>query len=221
MRTTRDDLSGQRFGHLTAVRFLGLRHVRPNEQSRRRTWECKCDCGNLVERSATDLIYLEGSSQSCGCGVGNRVHSMTDSPEYQAWKSAKQRCENRNNPQYKNYGERGITMCDEWSESFHAFMSHMGTRPKPDLTLERIDNSRGYEPGNVRWATWVDQANNRRPRRNANGVSFDGRSQSLKAWCAELGINYEAARGRRRRGWPIERIFGKEVQRPKSRALQE
>ncbi len=84
--------------------------------------------------------------------------------EWQAWRNARARCHNPRNPGYPNYGGRGIQMAEEWRDSFPAFLAHIGPKPDPRLTVDRVDNDRGYDPGNVRWATPSEQAFNRRPR---------------------------------------------------------
>lgn len=95
---------------------------------------------------------------------GKYKHGCKATSIWKAWWNAKQRCTNPNSPDWDNYGGRGITMAPEWVESFAAFMEHIGPKPDGALTLDRIDNDRGYEPGNVRWATRKDQAHNQRHR---------------------------------------------------------
>lgn len=85
-------------------------------------------------------------------------------PEYTAWCSAKQRCTNPRNPAWRDYGGRGIRMTPEWVDSFAAFIAHIGPKPSPEYTLDRIDNDGHYEPGNVRWTTRKEQTRNRRAR---------------------------------------------------------
>lgn len=94
-----------------------------------------------------------------------KKHGMYNTPEYNAWRAARQRCTNPGNPRYVDYGGRGIIMAEEWAVDFTAFFGHIGPR-QPGMTLDRIDNDRGYEPGNVRWATPSQQQMNRR---NVNG----------------------------------------------------
>lgn len=94
-------------------------------------------------------------------------HAAVDSPEYRAWRHANQRCHYARHPQFASYGGRGIRMCDEWRKDFTAFLRHVGPRPSKDHSLDRIDNDKGYEPGNVRWATRSEQARNRRKRETA------------------------------------------------------
>lgn len=94
-----------------------------------------------------------------------RTHGMKGTTEYAIWRSMKARCLNSNHEHYADYGGRGITVCDEWLSSFEAFYAHVGARPSRRHTIDRIDNNLGYFPGNVRWATWEQQAANRRPRK--------------------------------------------------------
>lgn len=100
-------------------------------------------------------------------------HGMRNSPEYRAWLNMRQRCNNPNHISYPNYGGRGISVCNEWENSFSAFFEHVGSRPE-GMTLDRIDNSRGYEPGNVRWASYFDQNGNRRNSRANNTHCLKG-----------------------------------------------
>ena len=91
------------------------------------------------------------------------LYPIKKNPEYYVWRGMKSRCYNKNNPSYKNYGGRGIQVCDEWRNSFLTFFADVGPRPTPRHSIDRIDNGNGYEPSNVRWATWCEQALNRRP----------------------------------------------------------
>lgn len=108
------------------------------------------------------------------------------STEYGIWQGMRQRCGNPNNPNYARYGGRGIRVCKEWQDSFANFLAHMGRRPSRDHSIDRIDNSKGYEPGNVRWATAAEQ--NRNCSRNIV-IEHDGRAACLEDWAAELGVS--------------------------------
>lgn len=117
-------------------------------------------------------------------------HGMRGSPEYKAWSEAKQRCHNPNNGKYKWYGARGIAVYDGWRNDFVAFYDHIGPKPSPDYELDRIDNDRGYEPGNVRW---VPKSVNVRNRRNTVRVFYKGRAVLLEEYADAEGISYATA----------------------------
>lgn len=159
-----------RFGKLTVVDPVAIPHGKK--------WKvrCRCDCG--VETTPFTFSLTSGSTASCGTppcnsknrrstaavmGRANRRHGMAGTTEYLAWSAMKKRCHDPRNKAYRNYGARGISVCREWRESFEAFLAHIGPKPSPELSIDRIDNNRGYEPGNVRWADAQTQNRNRRP----------------------------------------------------------
>jgi hypothetical protein len=117
---------------------------------------------------------------------------------YKIWNNMKQRCTNPNNPRYADYGGRGITVCDRWMD-FNNFIADVGDRPA-NLTIDRIDNDKGYEPNNVRW---VSKADNNRNSRRCVMVTIDGVSKPINVWCKENGIPYVTCKQRRRNGWDI------------------
>lgn len=137
-------------------------------------------------------------------GDGDRGSNRA--PEYEAWAGMNQRCYNPNNKMYIYYGGRGITVCDEWRSNYIAFLSHVGRKPSPEYSIERIDNNKGYEPGNVKWANLIEQASNKS---NVIKIEFNGKNLTLAEWSRELGIKYSTLQERRRRGFSIEDILYK------------
>lgn len=161
------DLLGQVFGRLTVESYVG-----GQGRGRHAIWLCRCECGG--QTFVTSHRLRSSRALSCGClrderrrmavrkhGESSwRGHSAT--PEYGIWRGLIGRCENENDRAYANYGGRGISVCREWRDSFEVFLAHVGRRPSSEHSVDRIDTNGDYRPGNVRWATDVEQSRNRR-----------------------------------------------------------
>lgn len=155
-----EDLTGLRFNRLTVTAMAP--RLRTGRKAYARV-ECVCDCGAKGIYFAANL--KEGKTKSCGCHRASRLLTSgvpSTGPECRAWHAMKHRCANPRNARYADYGGRGLRVCAEWLASFDAFLACVGTRPSARHSLDRINNDGNYEPGNVRWATASEQANNRR-----------------------------------------------------------
>lgn len=206
MGRTLIDLSGRRFGMWTVLE-VHWKYLSPTK--RVAFWKCRCDCG--TERLVWGEALKKGA-KSCGCarfvgprrpvkslvGAARVSHGRTGTPEHFAWIEMIARCENTKKRLYKNYGGRGIVVCDRWRHSFVNFLSDMGERPSPQHSLDRIDNDGNYEPGNCRWADVETQQNNRR---DCVKITCRGKIMTLTQWARASGrstgtIKYRLSKGR-------------------------
>lgn len=196
------DFTGTRFGRLLAVERLA-----PNGSQRRAHYRCLCDCGNVHVVCGSSLVTK--STKSCGCLAKEKLaevaktwtlrHGQCGTPTYRTWKSMVARCTRTTHHAYARYGGRGIVVCDSWRD-FTNFLADMGPRPT-ETTLDRIDGDGPYSPENCRWATWIEQQQNRR-----SNVILEhlGKSQCVAAWAREYGIAADTFTWRIKHGWSME-----------------
>jgi len=201
------DLTGRRFGRLTVLHDTGER------KHGNVVWHCRCDCGNEVNVVGRSLT--SGNTTSCGCYNRERVveanttHGMSGQektyPVYVVWKSMFWRCENPNHKQYKDYGGRGIKVCDEWRNPVVFIDWALANGWRKGLSIDRIDNNGNYKPDNCHLVTAKEQARNRR---SNHLVTFNGRTQCLTNWAEETKIPRSALYTRiNKRHWPVERVL--------------
>lgn len=205
------DLTGEKFGRLTVLeRTDDL--IQPSGQHKTQ-WLCKCDCGNEITVTSSNL---KGSTKSCGCyraeigykaGKNCLSHGKSNTRIYHTWEAMKQRCYNPKSQYYKRYGGRGITICDKWLHDFQAFYDWAMSHGYADnLTIDRIDNNKGYSPDNCRWATNIQQHNNQSNNKN---LTYNGKTQTLAQWAKEKNIKPTTLAMRLNRGWSIEKALTK------------
>lgn len=202
------DISGNRYGRLVAIN--------PIRKNNGIYWVCKCDCGNTTEVLPQHLN--RGLIRSCGClrkdvsSKKNKKHGMSKTRIYKEWKGIKERCLNKNNHAYKNYGGRGITICDEWlgENGFEYFCDWaMQNGYQDNLTIERKDVNGNYCPENCCWIPLGEQALNTR---NNVYLEYNGESKPISQWAKEYGINYQVFHNRvRNLGWSMERALHEPV----------
>ena len=197
------DLTGQRFGRLVVVNQAET--IRRGKTR----WRCLCDCGKTVDVYAYNL--RNGNSKSCGCLNREHLlqshvtHGMSNTRLYKTWCDMKARCSYPKDDSYPIYGGRGITVCRDWQNDFSAFSEWaLANGYRDDLTIDRIDPDGNYEPGNCRWATTAEQANNKRSNRL---LAHDGRTMTIAGWAREIGIPAPVISARLRYGWSSERAL--------------
>lgn len=216
------DLTGQRFGRLTVI---GISKKVQSGKRERYYWKCKCECGKFHE-VRTDAL-TSGNVQSCGClhkeqAIKNvsshHSHKQSGSRLYWIWQAMKDRCLNKNNKNYSRYGGRGITICDEWKDDFANFYEWaLKNGYRDTLTIDRIDNNKGYFPDNCRWLTNKEQSRNRR---NNIVVSYNGEEMTLIEASEKSGLSYSALNARWCRGIRGDALFEEVVVRgPKRKVL--
>lgn len=203
------DVRGRRFGRLVATKYVtGSR------------WLCLCDCGN--ESTVVSQKLHSGETRSCGCLsrdtciARSQTHCQPRDKAYHAWAHIIQRCTNPKEKSWKNYGGRGIRVCDRWF-SFENFLADMGRPSSSVLTIDRINNDGHYEPGNVRWADRKTQGRNKR---NCVRITFRGETLILSEWAERIGIDQDTLwmrlRSKSSRRWSVEEALTTPVRRARA-----
>lgn len=204
------DLTGQRFGRLTVIE-------RAENKGEQTAWRCKCDCGKIVDVRGGNL--KSGHTTSCGCYWSEVVpqinhelnyrHGLTQTKLNRAWANMRYRCNNPNCKSYKNYGGRGISICEEW-DVFENFMEwSLKNGFCEGASLDRIDNNGNYEPSNCRWVSMKTQGNNRRTN---HFVTYKGETHTIKEWSEITGIKWSTIKERLKKGWTTEDALTKPIQ---------
>lgn len=205
--------SGDRFGRLVVIE-RAPDYVTASGKNYPR-YLCQCDCGNTKVIDKRNLV--KGFTSSCGClhkertSIANTTHHDTDSRLYNVWSAIKRRCYNKTVPEYKRYGARGITMCDEWRDDYGSFMKWAfdhGYDPnakRGECTIDRIDNDKGYSPENCRWVPISVQANNHSANRRIN---YEGKSYTISELAQKFNIEYSKFYQRvKKYDWDIEKAI--------------
>jgi len=201
---------GDKFSRLTVIGYAG------KTKRGERLWKCRCECGRTTNVITARL--LSGKTRSCGCLQAenrikiaqNKTHGKTQTKEYYTWITMKQRCCNPNNRKYKDYGGRGIKVCDRWLHSFENFYKDMGEAPK-GYSIDRIDVNGDYCLKNCRWADVETQSNNKR---NSIKITYMGITGSLNFWSSITGISKDTLYARLHVWkWSAEKIITTPIRR--------
>lgn len=202
----RVDMTGKSYGQLTVKNYS-------HTKGKVAYWTCICSCGKEVTAVGTSI--RSGNTTSCGhdryknagaaAAKACTIHGMEGTPTYRSWKSMKERCLKPEHKSYYHYGD--IPICRRWVNSFKAFYDDMGVRPK-GTTLDRIDNEKGYEPGNCRWATHKEQARNKR---NNRVIEYRGQEKTLAEWSEITGIPHDTLSWRLKKWGDVEKCLSTPV----------
>lgn len=202
-----NDLTGKTFGRLKVLHRAEDKYYPSGRHDIQ--YRCKCECGNEI--TILGIHLRSGHTQSCGCfriETAKKImttHGKTNTRLHNIWKNMKGRCLNKNHDDYHLYGGRGISICQEWVDSFAAFEEWAIANGYSDtLTLDRCDVNGNYCPDNCRWITQKSQCNN--TRRNIL-ITFNGETHTMKQWALMLGINYGTLSSRIKRGWSYEKAL--------------
>lgn len=205
------DITGNRYGRLTVIQRCGT------SSDNRPQWLCKCDCGNSVV--VRGYLLKNNKTKSCGCyhreqaraqGKSKAKHNLSSTRLYNIWKDMQNRCYSEKHKSYKHYGGRGIKVCDEWLTDFELFYNWaINSGYSDSLTIDRIDVNGNYEPGNCKWATYKEQANNTRKN---HYITYNGETKTLTQWAEYLNIKPKTLSARiNDYKWPIEKALTEEL----------
>lgn len=205
------DLTGMKINMLTVIERVYV-NGKP-------MWRCICECGKELNVRHS---HLTGGQKSCGCHSTkllvdrNRRHGKRSSRLYHIWDNMKMRCSNPNHKAYKDYGGRGIKVCEEWYEDFETFYKwsiSTGYDENADFmkcTLDRIDTNGNYEPNNCRWVTMKEQCNNRR---NNVFLEYKDKKHTVSEWAEIIGVNSTTLYHRIKKGWSAGEVLGFEYRK--------
>lgn len=186
------NLSNQKFGYLTAISI-----DKTKANFHHTYWNCKCICGKI--RSLQTYQLTSGKVTSCGCKNPRSIKSLLIQKHkrmYSIYSSMIARCHNPNSISYKYYGAKGITVCDEWKNNFNSFVEWALSNGYNDtLSIDRINNSKGYFPTNCRWVPLSEQSKNKK---TSVSYTHNGETRNLKEWCIILDFDYDLAKSRRK-----------------------
>lgn len=198
------DLTGHKYGRVAVLSYFGHKNGRT-------AWNCLCDCGNTFVTTGDSL--RTGKTSSCGCYrhereiEANVKHGLHGTRLYKIYHHMKQRCYDSGNSRYKNYGGRGIKICQEWLSDFKNFYNWaLENGYKENLSIERIDVNGNYCPENCKWIPMIEQYKNKT---NNIIVEYKGEKKILSEWCKELNLRYSIVHRRLNDGWDVEKAFFK------------
>lgn len=201
------NLTGQKFGRLTAIRIVG------KDKRGSCVWKCHCDCGNIKYLIATLLITKH--TRSCGClqkdHPNNLKHGLSGSKFHKTWAGIKSRCTDKKRKDYILYGGRGITVCDFWlkfknfmNDMYESYKRHVKKFGEKNTQIDRIDNSRGYYKENCRWVTPKENSNNRR---SNVFLTYKGQTKTFSNWAKCFNLKMPTLRNRIKKGWNTEKAL--------------